>query len=105
MNRENAKPRRSEASPGFWYTARMKGFKLKVHVDAPKIGEIFKHYKGDCYEVVLLAHHSNDEEWMVVYKPLYENPDAAYFTRPLREWREVVEWNGTSIERFIKIEK
>jgi hypothetical protein len=34
--------------------------------DAPKSGEVYRHYKGDLYRVVLLAEHSNDEEWMVV---------------------------------------
>jgi hypothetical protein len=49
---------------------------------------------------VLLAEHSNDEEWMVVYEAMYENPDAPYFTRPLREWKQLVEWNGQTYQRF-----
>lgn len=65
LNRENAKPGRSEASPGFCYTAHMKGNIVPLPTDAPKIGEKYCHYKGDRYEVVLLALHSNDEEWMV----------------------------------------
>jgi hypothetical protein len=71
--------------------------------DAPKAGEVYKHYKGDLYKVVLLAEHSNDNEWMVVYEPQYENPDAPYFTRPLREWSEPVEWEGNRVLRFTKI--
>ena len=71
--------------------------------DAPQAGEVYRHYKGDNYRVVLLAEHSNDNEWMVVYEPLYEHPDAPYFTRPLKEWREVVEWQGRKAERFVKI--
>lgn len=68
--------------------------------DAPKPGEVFKHYKGDLYKVRDLALHSNDEEWMVVYEPMYENPAAPLFTRPLKEWRQVVEWEGNKVERF-----
>ncbi len=68
--------------------------------DAPKSGEVYRHYKGDLYRVVLLAEHSNDEEWMVVYEAMYENPDAPYFTRPLREWRQLVEWSGQTRQRF-----
>lgn len=49
-----------------------------------------------------LALHSNDDEWMVVYEPLYENPDAAFFTRPLREWNEEVEWQGERRVRFTR---
>jgi hypothetical protein len=82
----------------------MKGNIVPLPQDAPKIGEIYQHYKGDLYEVVALALHSNDEEWMVVYKPLYDCPDADLFTRPLREWGEEVEWplnSGQKTVRFI----
>lgn len=68
--------------------------------DAPKRGENYRHYKGDLYRVVLLAEHSNDDEWMVVYEPMYEKPDAPYFTRPLREWGQLVEWEGKTVRRF-----
>jgi hypothetical protein len=57
------------------------------------------------YEVAALALHSNDEEWMIVYKPLYDCPDAVLFTRPLREWKEEVEWpvgSGVFLYRFSK---
>ena len=68
--------------------------------DAPKPKEVYRHYKGDLYRVVLLAEHSNDAEWMVVYEPMYENPDAPFFTRPLREWVEIVDRDGESLRRF-----
>ncbi|MBC7836931.1 DUF1653 domain-containing protein [Acetobacteraceae bacterium] len=68
--------------------------------DAPRAGEVYKHYKGDTYKVVGLALHSNEDVWMVVYEPMHENPDAALFTRPLKDWREVVEWKGEKVERF-----
>lgn len=71
--------------------------------DAPKIGEEYRHYKDDTYRVKLLALHSNDDEWMVVYEPLYENPVASVFTRPLREWAEMVEWEGKTVKRFTKV--
>lgn len=70
--------------------------------NAPQPGEHYRHYKGDLYRIVLLAEHSNDDEWMVVYEPLYPNPDAPYFTRPLREWHEEVEWEGKKTGRFMK---
>jgi hypothetical protein len=72
--------------------------------NAPKAGEVYRHYKGDLYRVVLLAEHSNDTEWMVVYEALYENPDAPYFTRPLREWDQVIDWEHMQIKRFTKID-
>ena len=78
----------------------MKGTIVPLPGDAPKIGETYRHYKGDLYRIKLLALHSNDDEWMVVYEPLYENPDAPYFARPLREWHERVEREGKKEERF-----
>ena len=82
----------------------MKGNIVPLPKDAPNVGETYKHYKGDSYEVVALALHSNDENWMVVYKPLYDCPDADLFTRPLREWREEVEYmseSGQKMPRFL----
>ena len=72
-------------------------------INAPQKGEIYRHYKGDPYRIVLLAEHSNDVEWMVVYEAMYENPDAPYFTRPLREWDQMIEWEGRIVQRFTKI--
>ena len=70
--------------------------------DAPKAGEAYRHYKGDLYKVVDIALHSSDDEWMVVYAPMYENPAAKLFTRPLDEWREMVGWEGRRVQRFVK---
>jgi hypothetical protein len=83
----------------FCYTRFMK----PIPAGAPEVGDHYRHYKGDLYEVVALALHSNDDEWMVIYKPLYENPAASLFTRPLREWDEEVEWNGVKSKRFTKV--
>ncbi len=80
----------------------MKGNVVPLPGDAPKIGEIYRHYKGDLYKVMELALHSNDEEWMVVYEPQYDCADAHLFTRPLREWGEEVEWEGEKKIRFVK---
>jgi hypothetical protein len=78
----------------------MKGSVAPIPSDAPRKGDEYVHYKGDHYKVVDLALHSNDDEWMVVYEPLYECPDAHLFTRPVREWGEEIEWNGERMKRF-----
>ncbi len=77
----------------------MKGSIFPIPENAPKIGENYLHYKGGSYEIVGIALHSNDE-WVVVYKPLYENPVGNLFTRPLREWFEEIEWKGVKKRRF-----
>ncbi len=82
----------------------MKGNKIAMPEEAPKVGEIYTHYKGDNYQVFALALHSNDDEWMVIYTPLYENPDAPLFTRPLREWREKIMKDEGEVERFTLVE-
>lgn len=92
-----------EGAFSLWYHIDMKGTIVTLPENAPKPGESYRHYKGDSYEVTALALHSNDDEWMVVYKPLYESPDAPLFTRPLHEWSEEVEWNGEKVQRFTKI--
>ena len=79
---------------------------IPVPSSAPKIGVTYQHYKGDLYQVIEMALHSNDGEWMVVYKPLYENAVADLFTRPLSEWDQEVEWpvgSGIKTLRFKRI--
>jgi len=68
----------------------------------PKAGEVWRHYKVNNYRVVGLAMHSDDTP-SVVYEPLYEC-EYSLFTRPLREWREVVEWQGQKVERFTLVD-
>ena len=74
----------------------------EIPAGTPRAGEVYAHYKGDLYRVVGIALHANDEEWMVVYEPMYANPAAKLFTRPLHEWGEVVEWQGEQKLRFTK---
>lgn len=73
-----------------------------VPAGAPIEGEVYQHYKGDNYKIVGLALHS-DETWLVVYEPLYAGAVSKLFTRPVTEWREVVEWDGKHLERFSKV--
>ncbi len=73
---------------------------------APKVGEVFRHYKGDLYKVIGVALNSYNaqegvDEWIVVYEPLYEAAAAPLFTRPLLEWSEEVEWKGNTVPRFL----
>jgi hypothetical protein len=72
--------------------------------DAPQPGEVYRHYKGDNYKVLGVALNS-DDTWQVVYEAMYDNPAAKLFTRPLREWREIVAWEGREVERFTKVPK
>ena len=59
---------------------------------------IYKHYKGNLYEVVSTAQHSETEEWMVVYKALYG--EKGMWVRPYEMFIEKVEVDGEMADRF-----
>jgi hypothetical protein len=58
----------------------------------------YKHYKGNYYEVLGLARHSETLEEMVVYRQLYG--DYALWVRPLAMFKETIVVDGKSIKRF-----
>ncbi len=59
---------------------------------------IYEHYKGNRYELLYIANHSETLEKMVVYKALYGEGEV--WVRPLSMWNETVEVNGEKIPRF-----
>ena len=63
---------------------------------------IYKHYKGNLYEVFDVAKHSETEEEHVVYRTLYG--DYGLWVRPLAMFIETVELDGQQIARFEYVE-
>lgn len=60
---------------------------------------IYRHYKGQLYQVLHCARHSETEEWHVVYQCLYG--DYSYWVRPLGMFTEqIVLENGQQAPRF-----
>ncbi|MFT5312424.1 MAG: hypothetical protein ACI8Z9_000902 [Paraglaciecola sp.] len=59
---------------------------------------VYRHYKGNDYQVIGLAKHSEDESDLVVYRPLYG--EGALWVRPLAMFVERVEIDGQSMPRF-----
>lgn len=58
----------------------------------------YRHYKGNEYQVIDLAVHSETEEKLVVYRPLYG--EQALWVRPLDMFTEMVDVEGQQVPRF-----
>lgn len=59
---------------------------------------LYRHYKGNTYNVIGVAKHSEDETELVVYRPTYG--ERALWVRPLDMFNEDVEVDGERIPRF-----
>ena len=59
---------------------------------------IYQHYKGQQYEVLGCAHHSETEELLVVYRALYG--DYGLWVRPLAMFSSLVLIDGEQLPRF-----
>ena len=64
---------------------------------------IYKHFKGQLYEVIDVARHSETEEEYVVYRTLYG--DRSTWVRPLAMFSEMIEHEGQTSKRFEFVEE
>lgn len=62
----------------------------------------YRHFKGNEYEVIGIARHSETTEEMVVYRALYG--EGGLWVRPASMWNETIERDGKSFRRFEPIE-
>jgi len=63
---------------------------------------LYIHYKGNEYQVIGTAKHSETEEDLVIYFPI-KSPEQLW-VRPLAMFLEYIELNGEKIQRFKKID-
>lgn len=62
----------------------------------------YRHFKGNEYEVIGTARHSETLEEYVVYKALYG--EGGLWIRPASMWNEAVERDGKVFKRFEKLD-
>lgn len=58
----------------------------------------YRHFKGNLYEVIGVARHSETQEEMVVYRALYG--EYGLWVRPAAMWTETVDRGGYHGPRF-----
>ncbi len=61
----------------------------------------YRHYKGNLYEVLGVARHSETEEPLVVYRALYG--DGGLWVRPLAMFEATVLVDGREVPRFARV--
>lgn len=67
---------------------------------AYKLGK-YRHFKGNEYELLYMAKHSETLEEMAVYRALYG--EGGVWVRPARMWNEIIECDGKRMRRFTYI--
>lgn len=65
-----------------------------------KVGSMYRHYKGNKYEVIAIGKHSENLEDMVVYRDL---TNEKVWIRPLNMFAETIIVDGNEIDRFQEI--
>ena len=69
------------------------------HLIAPVIpAGLYRHYKGQMYQVAQVAQHSETREWMVIYQALYG--EYGWWVRPAAMFTEEVVIDGVAQPRF-----
>lgn len=63
----------------------------------------YRHFKGNEYEVIGVAKHSETMEELVVYRALYG--ECGLWVRPASMWNEQVERDGKKFQRFTLIQE
>lgn len=62
----------------------------------------YRHYKGGEYEVVGVARHSETQEPLVIYRPLYN--DSGLWARPHAMFFGQLEVDGRLVDRFVRLD-
>jgi hypothetical protein len=69
--------------------------------DWPRPGEVWRHYKGNLYEVVAVALWECDLSPCVVYR---SRDHGHVWVRPVSDWLQRVRALGEDVPRFVEVE-
>ncbi len=63
---------------------------------------VYRHYKGNLYQVVDVVRHSETLDWLVLYHPLYGDQvqQSTLWVRPFAMFVQMLELSDESIPRF-----
>lgn len=64
---------------------------------------LYKHYKGNLYEIIGVAKHSETLEELVVYKATYQPEGENIWVRPKTMFLETIMVDGVEVKRFEKV--
>jgi hypothetical protein len=70
---------------------------VNIDINEVQLGK-YRHFKGNLYELIEVAHHSESQEPVAVYRALYG--DHGLWVRPLEMFLETIERDGAEIQRF-----
>lgn len=64
---------------------------------------LYRHYKGNIYQVIGIAKHSETLEELVVYKATYQPEGENLWVRPKTMFEESIVIDGKKTKRFEKV--
>lgn len=71
--------------------------------DGIVIGGTYRHYKGNEYQVLYAAKHTETGEDLIIYTRLHD-PTKQVWARPAAMWNETVVRDGKTVKRFELVE-
>ncbi len=71
--------------------------------EVPDLGTKWQHYRGGYYILISGSIDESTGEPRVLYQPAAPIWTSVKFDRPLREWQELVEYEGRKVPRFTRV--
>lgn len=67
-----------------------------------KVGETYKHFKGNIYKIIAIAKHSETMEDLIIYQQIDE--PTKVWARPINMFNDTIIKDNVSYKRFTKID-